>query len=66
MRNILLMFMVLVCTSFESKTVVFKEKYRLPFDELSIYRMRDNRLKNTQQKKINEIIETQYKIIELK
>jgi hypothetical protein len=66
MRNILLMFMVLVCTSFESKTVVFKEKNRLPFDELAIYRMRDNRLKATQQKKINEIIETQYKIIELK
>ena len=66
MRNILLMFMVLVCTSFESKTVVFKEAHEKSLDELTIYRMRDNRLKNTQQKKINEIIETQYRIIELK
>lgn len=66
MRNILLMFMVLVCTSFESKTVVVNQKSRPLYDKLDLYRMKDNRLKNTQQKKINEIIETQYKIIELK
>ncbi len=65
MKYILIMFMVLICTSFESRNISLKHPYIQVNEPLDIYRMRDNRLKNLNQKKINEIIETQNKIIEL-
>jgi hypothetical protein len=65
MKNLLMMFAVLICTSFSSRSLPLKIKYSPITEPLDIYRMRDNRLKNINQKKINEIIETQNKIIEL-